>query len=189
LSKRPLIVATASLAIALAGCGSSSKTTSSAAPSSSASASSSTAPTSSATTASSTGAATGAGGAAAFKSGFGAEKVQLTALGATLRKALTQAGSKTDAQLATELSQLSDRAKAQAQKLSQLNPSAKLKTAHDNLVKALNAVSSDLKAISEAATKHDAAEAKAATEKLVADAAAVRLSDTQLTKGLGLPAS
>jgi hypothetical protein len=184
--RQPLIVAIALLAIVLAGCGSSSKTSSSAPPSSSASASSSTAATSSTTTSSS---AAGTGSTGSFKSGFAADKVQFAALGANLQKALTQAGSKTDAQLATELSKLSDQAKAQAQKLSQLSPPAKYKTTLDNLVNSLNSVAADLKAISVAATKHDATAAKSATEKLVADATKVKASDTQITKGLGLPAS
>jgi hypothetical protein len=184
--KQPFVVAIALLAIALAGCGSSSKTSSSASPSSSASASSSTA-TSSATTTSSSTAGTGSTGS--FKSGFAADKVQFAALGANLQKALTQAGSKTDAQLATELSKLSDQAKSQAQKLSQLNPPAKYKATLDTLVNSLNAVAADLKSISDAAAKHDASAAKSATQKLVADAATVKASDTQLTSGLGLPAS
>ncbi|HEY3725609.1 MAG TPA: hypothetical protein VGL51_00445 [Solirubrobacteraceae bacterium] len=189
MKKRPLIAATALLAIALAGCGGSSKTSSSAATSNSSSASSSTPTTSSTTAAGSTSSAAANGGTGSFKSGFAADKVQFRALGANLQKALTQAGSKTDAQLATELSQLSDQAKAQAQRLSQLNPPAKFKTALDNLVNSLNNVSSDLKSISDAATKHDATAAKAATEKLVADAAKVKSSDTQLTNGLRLSAS
>lgn len=189
MKKQPLIVAIALLVIVLAGCGSSSKTSSSAPPSTSASASSSTAATSSTTTSSSTSSAAGTGSTGSFKSGFAADKVQFAALGANLQKALTQAGSKTDAQLATELSKLSDQAKAQAQKLSQLSPPAKYKTTLDNLVNSLNSVAADLKAISVAATKHDATAAKSATEKLVADATKVKASDTQITKGLGLPAS
>jgi hypothetical protein len=184
--KQPLIVAIALLAIVLAGCGSSSKTSSSAPPSSSASASSSTAATSSTTTSSS---AAGTGSTGSFKSGFAADKVQFAALGANLQKALTQAGSKTDAQLATELSKLSDQAKAQAQKLSQLSPPAKYKTTLANLVNSLNSVAADLKTISVAATKHDATAAKSATQKLVADATKVKAADTQITNGLGLPAS
>jgi DNA repair ATPase RecN len=188
LKKQSLTVVITLLAIALAGCGSSKSTTSSAASSSSSTTSSSTTTTSSTPTSTSTTTSSSAGGAGGFKGAFAGDKAQFAALGASLQKALSQAGSKTDAQLATELSALGDQAKAQAQRLSTLSPPPKYKKALDNLVKYLNNVAADLKQISDAAVKHDAAAAKAATQKLVKDARQVKSSDTAITRGLGLPA-
>jgi DNA repair ATPase RecN len=184
--KKSLIAAVALLVILLAGCGSSKSTTSSATASGSASATSS-ATTSSARPSSST-TATGTGApVSAFKADLLRDKAQFTAFGASLQKALLGAGSKTDAQLADELSALSDKAKAQAQRLSQLNPPAKYKTTVDNLVTYVTKVGADLKQISQAAVNHDAAAAKTATKQLIQDATKVKAADTALTTGLGLP--
>jgi hypothetical protein len=186
LKKQSLIAAITLLAVALAGCGSSTSTTSSAAKPSSTT-SSSTTTTSSTSSPTSTSTTSGGGSGGGFKAAFAGDKAQFAALGASLQKALSQAGSKTDAQLATELSALGDQAKAQAQRLSNLSPPPKYKKALDNLVKYLNNVASDLKQISDAAVKHDAAAAKAATTKLVQDAKKVKAADTSITSGLGLP--
>jgi len=183
--KKSLIAAAGLLVMLLAGCGSSKSTTSSATASSSASAASS-ATTSSAPASSST--ATGSGATvSAFKAALLADKAQFSAFGASLQKTLVGAGSKTDAQLATELSALSDTAKAQAQRLSQLNPPAKYKTTVDNLVKYVTKVGSDLKQISQAAANHDTATPKTATKQLIQDATKVKTADTALTSGLRLP--
>jgi hypothetical protein len=168
----------------LAGCGSSKSTTSSAtAASATSSATTGTAPASSSTTATGTG-----GTVSAFRAALLSDKAPFAAFGASLQKTLLGAGSKTDAQLATELSTLSDTAKAQAQRLSQLNPPAKYKTTVDNLVTYVTKIGSDLKQISHAAVNHDATAAKAATKQLIQDATKVKAADTALTKGLGLPA-
>jgi transglutaminase/protease-like cytokinesis protein 3 len=187
LKKQSLIAAITLLAVALAGCGSSTSTTSSAAKPSSSTTSSSTTTTSSTSSPTSTSTTSGGGSGGGFKAAFAGDKAQFAALGANLQKALSQAGTKTDAQLATELSALGDQAKAQAQRLSNLSPPPKYKKALDNLVKYLNNVASDLKQISDAAVKHDAAAAKAATKKLVQDAKKVKAADTSITSGLGLP--
>lgn len=124
-----------------------------------------------------------------FKSGFSKDKTQFKQLGTDLRTSLTQAGSKTDAQLATELSALADRAKTQATQLSKLNPTSKYKSELNTLVSSMNAVGANLKQIATAATKHDAKTARALTATLVQDAAKVQSSEEAITKGLGLPSS
>lgn len=184
MTKRPLIAALAVLGIALAGCGSSSKTTTS---SSSASATSSTPTTASSSSAATTSSA--AGGAGAFKAAFVADRAQFRALGNSLGKSLKQAGSKTDAQLATEFQNLASRAKAQANKLSQLSPPANLKPAVDKLVTGLNDVAGKLQKIATDATNHDAASAKADTIKMVEQSAQVKAADLQISNALNLPSS
>jgi uncharacterized phage infection (PIP) family protein YhgE len=124
-----------------------------------------------------------------FKSGFAKDKTEFRKLGADLQTALTQAGSKTDAQLATELGTLSTRAKQQASQLSKLNPPAKFKTNLNTLVSSLKSIGGGLSQIATAATKHDAKTARALTTSLVQNASKVKSSETALTKGLGLPAT
>lgn len=124
-----------------------------------------------------------------FKSGFAKDKAQFRKLGTDLQTALTKAGSRTDAELATQLGTLSTRAKQQASQLAKLNPPAKFKSNLHTLVTSLNAVGSDLGQIATAATKHDAKTARALTTTLIHNASKVQSSDTALTKGLGLPAT
>jgi hypothetical protein len=57
----------------------------------------------------------------------------------------------------------------------------------DQLKARFTTVATDLSEIATAATKGDPQAAKAATEKLVQDAAKVKSSDTALTGALGLP--
>ena len=125
----------------------------------------------------------------AFKSGFAKDKTQLRQLGADLQGALTNARTQTDAQVATELAALSTRATQQASQLAKLSPPAKFKTDLKTLSASLSAVGSDLSQIAGAATKHDANAARTLTTTMIRHAAAVQLSETALTKGLGLPAT
>jgi hypothetical protein len=178
-----------SLALAGAGCASSKSTTSSSSSAGSSSASfssagSSSASSSSATTSSSASAAPSS--PAAFKAAFLADRTQLRQLGANLRRTIIHAGAKTDAQLATQLSSLGDRAKAQAAKLSHLNPPAKFKPTVDTLVSALKSVGDRLQKIATDASNDNAAAAKADTIKLVNQSAAVKAADDQLSSSLGL---
>ncbi|GAC1571961.1 MAG: hypothetical protein NVS3B18_05210 [Candidatus Dormibacteria bacterium] len=124
-----------------------------------------------------------------FRSGFQAEKTSFRRLGLDLQKTITGAKAKTDAQLATEIGALSGRASGQASRLSRLDPTARFKPSLQSLVSGFRAVAADLQLIQRAATKHDGAAAKAATETLLADAAKVKTADDAITKGLGLPAT
>lgn len=123
----------------------------------------------------------------AFKTGFAADKAKFRKLGLDLQREIAGANAKSDAQLATEIGALAARAKQQAAQLSKLNPPAKHKTNLDKLAVGFKAVAADLKQISAAASKHDAAAARAATQRLVAHAAQVKASDDALTAALGLP--
>lgn len=125
----------------------------------------------------------------AFKKGFASEKASFRQLGLDLQGAITGAKAKTDAQLATEIGGLATRASAQASTLAKLDPPAKYKTPLANLVAGFRSVATDLRAIAAAAVKHDATQAKTATETLLGDAAKVKTADDTITKGLGLPAA
>jgi hypothetical protein len=124
---------------------------------------------------------------AAFKSAFKAEKVRFHQLSLDLQQAIGNAGSKSDAQLAIELSALSARADKQASQLASLNPPGKDKDDLDKLVAGFRAVATDLEQISGAAVKRNAQQASTATRALVVDATKVRAADDGLSALLGLP--
>jgi hypothetical protein len=122
-----------------------------------------------------------------FKSGFAADKAQFTKLGTDLATSVEKAGSQSNAELASAFAALSQRATQQASQLGKLDPPAKYKDDLDQLKARFTTVATDLSEIATAATKGDPQAAKAATEKLVQDAAKVKSSDTALTGALGLP--
>jgi hypothetical protein len=164
---RPMTIIAALTALVLAGCGSSSKSSSAGGSSTS----------------------SGTPSLSSFKAGFVADRATFRKLGSDLQSEITGAASKTDAQLATELSALSDRAKQQATAISNLGAPAQYQTDVQNLSAAFNAVSADLHKISVAATNHDGPAAKTATETLLQDAAKVKAADDAITSGLKLPAN
>lgn len=125
----------------------------------------------------------------AFKSGFSTEKAQFRKLGLDLQTAITQARSKTDVALASELTALATRAEQTRAQLTKLDAPSKFKPNLSKLESGFGAVGTDLNQIAGAATKHDAATARAATMMLLRDAATVKSADVALTSGLGLPAS
>jgi hypothetical protein len=121
-----------------------------------------------------------------FKSGFAADKIQFRKLGLDLQGAITGAGSKTDAELASELGTLSGRARQQAGQLAELAPPANYRTGLNRLVSDFHSISSDLGTMSVAASKHEVAAAKAATKTLLRDAVKLKSSDAALTSALHL---
>jgi len=180
------------MAVGLAACGSSTTTTtSSTVPATTAatatlSATSTTSTVAPAPTSTQTTAATGTASVSGFKSAYAAEKVKFSQLGSDLAKSVEGAGSKSNAQLATEFQALSIRAAQQAARLANLHPPAKYANTLAQLTASFAAVASDLTTIATAATNGDPTAAKSATEKLVRDAARVKAHDTALTKALGL---
>jgi hypothetical protein len=124
---------------------------------------------------------------ATFKSAFKADKARFHQLSLDLQQAIGTAGSKSNAQLASELSALSARADKQASELASLNPPAKYKAELDKLVAGFRGIATDLKQISGAAVKRNAQQATTATRQLVVDATKVRAADDGLSALLGLP--
>jgi hypothetical protein len=124
----------------------------------------------------------------AFKSGFTTNKASFRLLGLDLQRAIGTAQTKTNAQLATELSALAKRADAQASALAKLNPPSRYQSDLRKLESAFRAVGADLSRMTTAATQRDAAGARAGTEALLQDAAKVKTSDDAISSGLHLPA-
>jgi hypothetical protein len=124
----------------------------------------------------------------AFKSGFAANKQSCHSLGIDLQQSIATAQNKTDTQLASEISALATRAKQQGASLGKLNAPGRYKSDLSKLSAGFNAVAADLHQIAAAATKHDAATARAATLALIHDAATVKSGDAAISAGLRLPA-
>jgi hypothetical protein len=129
----------------------------------------------------------GSSSTASFKSQFVTSKTQFRRLGNDLGKSIEGARNKSDAQLAGEFDKLAARARTQAASLAKLNPPAKFKSKLRQLSSGLRSVSADLSAIAGAAKSHEALKAKAATTKLISDAAKVKAADNALTARLHLP--
>ena len=121
----------------------------------------------------------------AFRSGFETDRAQFHRLSLDLESAIAGAHTKTNAQLAAELSALSGRSAMQATRLSKLHPPAKYKPDLEKLVAGFRAVAADLTRISQAATSGDAKTASAATRSLIAHAKTVRAADLGVSNSLG----
>lgn len=139
------------------------------------------------------GALGGCGGASApslsaFRTGFATQKQSFHRLGLDLQQAIATAQNKSDAQLASEIGALAQRAKAQASSLAQLNPPGPFKANLHQLEAGFNAVSADLSQIATAATKHDRTGAQSATVALIRDASSVKTADTAISSRLSAPA-
>jgi hypothetical protein len=137
---------------------------------------------------------TGCGGSSGpslskFKSGYSADKTQLTKLGTDLGTAITNANKKTNAELATEFQSLSTGVSKEATALRKLQPPSGYKSEFNKLTTSLGAVATDLHAISTAATAGDTASARTATTQLLKDAGDVKSADTAVSTKLGLKKS
>ena len=119
-----------------------------------------------------------------FAAGFSKDRVEFRRLGVDLAQALGGAHSRTDAQLATELAHLSKRARAQADKLRQLDPPAAYRDSVDKLTAGLGAVALDLGRISRASRRNDAQTASDATHALIVHSARVQAADVAISKAL-----
>lgn len=122
-----------------------------------------------------------------YKAGFQSDKAAFHRLGLDLQSAIVGAQTKTDSQLAAELGAIATRAAAEARQIARLNAPARYKADTTALAAGFRGVATDLRAISSAAAKHDAASARAGTLTLLRDAAKVKASDDAISKGLGLP--
>ncbi len=135
----------------------------------------------------------GCGGSSApslsvFRTGFSTQKQSFHKLGVDLQQAIATAQTKSDAQLATEISALARRARQQASSLGRLNPPNRFKADLQMLEGGFSAISTDLTQIAGAATKHDRTAAQSATLALIRDAGTVRTGDTAISSGLSAPA-
>jgi hypothetical protein len=119
-----------------------------------------------------------------FAAAFSKDRVQFRKLGVELAQDLGGAHSRTDAQLATEMAQLSKRAHVQAVKLKQLDPPAAYKNSVNKLTIGLSAVALDLRRISRASIRNDAQTASEATRALIAHSARVKAADVAISKAL-----
>ena len=127
---------------------------------------------------------TSSSSATAFAADFSKDRTEFRQLGKELANALGGAQSRTNAQLATELGRLGNRAQAQAAKLKQLDPPTPYKAVLDKLTAGLSAVASDLHRISRAAIRNDSQTATAATRQLLAQSAQVKADDRAISDAL-----
>jgi hypothetical protein len=126
-------------------------------------------------------------GLSALKSGFQAQSRSVTALGTDLQTAIATASTTSQSKIAVEFSALASRATKAAAALRALNPPAKYGAEVRELAAGFDGVAGDMTAVSAAAKKNDATEARSAAAKLVNDWETVQVPDLKLTRDLGLP--
>jgi hypothetical protein len=99
---------------------------------------------------------------------------EFVALGQEVANTVRTAKGQTDVALADTFAQQAKQVEQLKTRLEDLDPPDDYKPDHDKLVTAMGLVQADLQEISDTARAHDAAGAKAATQKLFADSAQVR---------------
>ena len=114
-------------------------------------------------------------------------KTNFRQLGTDLGQAITAASGKSNSQLASEFTTLSQRATASAAGLRKLNPPSKYRSQNSSLAADFDTVASDMKAIATAASTNNASAARSESAKLVQDAAQLKSVDVSLSSALGLP--
>ncbi len=122
-----------------------------------------------------------------FKSGFQTNKTQFAQLGRDMQSTLLGAKGKSGAQIQSEFMALAARISQQADQLQRLKAPSKYKAQLAALVGGFRAVGADLKTIAVEAAGTSTTALRAATMKLLQDAAQVRSADRTLTSSLGLP--
>jgi hypothetical protein len=110
---------------------------------------------------------------------------EFVALGREVGTTVQTAKGQTDAALARKFSDQATQVGGLKARLEQLDPPDDYKSDHDKLVAAMGLVHADLVKISTTAGAHDAAGAKAATQKLFADSEQVRNPRRALAKKTG----
>ena len=117
---------------------------------------------------------------AAFKKDAASLAAKTSLLGDDLGTAITTASTKTDAQLTAKFTELTSRARTIVTQLKALEPTDSARQKVADLAEALDVGTGDLDAITKAATNGDAAGAKTATEKIVADSPAIKEANDAL---------
>ena len=120
-----------------------------------------------------------------FNNGYKPLNAEILAIGSEVGATIQTAKSKSDAALATTFESLATRLDQVKTKLTSLKAPDDYKSDVAALDKALGTVSVDLHAIASSAKGHDAAGAKAATQKLVADSPALRDARRALAQKTG----
>lgn len=111
---------------------------------------------------------------AAAAAAYAPIRAELVELGRDLGTAVTQARSRTDAEVADQFTALTVRAEAAVARVESLNVPARLDTALDDLRVALQDGADDLRAFAIAARAGDAQAAREAVQRLVSDSEGIR---------------
>ncbi len=124
-----------------------------------------------------------------FKKDYTKTDTQLRQLGVDLGNALRTAKGSTDVALASKFDSYATRSRKIADDLGKLSPPDKVKSDVTQLRSALTTIAGDMSTIGRTARAHDAKAARAATQKLVADAAPVRAASTAIRNKEGIKRS
>ena len=120
-----------------------------------------------------------------FKTSYESVANQFKRTSQAIGTAIQQAPSKTDAQIGAAFQDLASRWQTALSQLQTLKPPSNLATTFNALRSAASRVKADLNAIVAAATNHDAAAAKQASNNLVTDILTAKSASTTITNKLG----
>jgi len=122
----------------------------------------------------------------AFKKGYVQASGPLEQTGAAIAVAIAQARHRSDAQLASEFSELADRFNTELLNLETLKAPSSVSGAYAALTAAANRLEDDLLAISTAAGHHNPTVARTAVEGLVADASTLNANAATIRHAVGI---
>jgi hypothetical protein len=123
---------------------------------------------------------------AKFKQGYASVSGELRQTSVAIGKAIQQAGSRTDAQIAATFHQLATRWQNALSQLETLKPPADLATAFHTVSDGASRAETDLNAIVSAAATHSKSAATQAAGNLVSDITTAKSASTKITQKLGI---
>jgi hypothetical protein len=124
---------------------------------------------------------------ATFKAGYTKQRTVLNATFEELGQIITGASDKTDAQLQSDLRAVESKYHLQLASLETLKPPAKLTSQFTTVTAAGRTLDDDLNKMVAAVAGHDAAAAKASTERLIVHGGLLQAATAKFGKALGLP--
>ena len=123
---------------------------------------------------------------AKFKTGYANVRKELKATTTSIGNAITQATSKTDAEIGTIFKGLANTWQTQVSQLQTLKPPANVAADFNTIKDAVTRVEADLNAVVAAAATHSSSAAQQAGASIVTDLGAAKTADTTITQKLGI---
>jgi hypothetical protein len=121
-----------------------------------------------------------------FKKSYVTVRRELKQTSAAIGTAITQAPSKTDAQILSAFRGLAAQWQSQLSQLETLKPPSNLATEFNTLTDSVTRIESDLNAVVAAAATHSSSAAEQAGASIVTDVNTARTADTTITTKLGI---
>ena len=123
---------------------------------------------------------------AKFKTGYANVRKELKATTTSIANAISQATSKTDAEIGTTFKGLANTWQTNASQLQTLKPPANVAADFNTVKGAATRVEADLNAVAAAAATHSSSAAARAVASIATDLGVAKTADTTITQKLGI---